>query len=183
MKVTLLLDVDDVLNMFGWGSDKVAKTWGDTYRFKASGFVMQVSPRMLGRIRSWMDEGLVDARWLTTWELGDSVRELEAEFGWKELPIAGRRADAVKVVRKMREDIGWWKLEFAQAAYDEGGPVVWVDDEISSTREAMNWIATTDRERLLAVSPISGLIPGDVDLIEEFIMRHNDEERHDQDEA
>lgn len=176
MRPTLLLDVDDVLNIYGWGGDKVARAWGDTYRFKAREFTMQVSPRMLARIRSWMDDGLVDARWLTTWELDDSVRELEAEFGWPELPIAGRRTDALKVMRRMREDIGWWKLEFAQAAYELGGPVVWVDDEISTTRDAMEWIETTDRDRLLAVSPISGLLPVDVDLIEEFIMRHNKRE-------
>lgn len=176
MRPVLLLDVDDVLNMVGWGADRVAKAWGDTYRFKACGFTMRVSPRMLGTIVSWVNQGLVDVRWLTTWELDDSVRELEAEFAWPELPIAGRRADAVKVMRKMREDIGWWKLEFAQAAYELGGPVVWVDDEISGNWATTDWLATTDKERLLAVSPHSGLVPGDVALIEEFLKRWNDKE-------
>lgn len=65
----------------------------------------------------------------------------------------------------------WWKLEYAQATYDQGRKVVWLDDDIRYDNRATDWIRTADQERLLALSPDTeeGLTEGHLDLIEAFL--------------
>lgn len=175
VKPVWLMDVDGVLNICGWGDGRVAQTWGDTRVFNAMQFRIRVSPKVLDSVSSWMKEGLAEVRWLTSWEELANVH-LVAELGWPELEVAGRYEDSVKVDRKFSGDIGWWKLEFAQAVYDTGVPVIWTDDDIAHAFDAMEWLATTDRDRMLAISPIAGLTPTNLDEIEEFIRRHTNEE-------
>lgn len=174
-----LIDVDGVLNIIGWDQDKVTEEWGDTYDFRAMDFRIRVSPRMLKTARSWMDEGLVDPRWLTTWEDLANAHLIE-RLGWPELPVAGRRAESkLERPRRLseshefyREDVGWWKLEFVQAVYETGVPVVWTDDEIRTVRSAMEWVSSVaDEGRLLAVSPNAGLTPGHMAAIESFLRQ------------
>lgn len=183
MKPVWLMDVDGVLNIIGWGSDGVKKAWDDTYRFVAMGFQITVSPRMIRSIEGWRRSGLVEVRWLTTWE--DHANEfLSPEFDWPQnLQVAGRREESqLERPRKFsesrvsyREDVGWWKLEFAQAVYETGVPVIWTDDDIAFAPDAKEWLRTVDDDRMLAISPHSGLTPGDLVRIERFIKRWNDQ--------
>jgi hypothetical protein len=172
------MDVDGVLNFWGTVGARVAQTWGDTQQFVArpenGNFPIVYSPRLLETIGEWRRNGLVDVRWLTTWEDAANAH-LSSHFRWPELPVAGRHADSVKIVRKFSGDIGWWKLEFVQAVYDSGVPVIWTDDDIVHVLDAKEWLGTVDEDRVLAIAPNGGIIPDDLDRIARFLTRWNND--------
>lgn len=175
-----LLDVDGVINMHGWAASKIKVMWGDTERVNVIGFPIVYSPTMLKRIRTMHDNGMAEVRWLTTWE-DQANADLAPSLGFMDdLVVSGRREESqLERPRKFsesrqsyREDVGWWKLEFAQAVYDSGVPVVWTDDDIVYATDAVAWLNTTDPARMCWVAPNSGLTPDDLTRIEQFIQGH-----------
>ena len=169
-----LLDFDGVINIIGWGGTAVRRAWGDTRSSDALGYKLTVSDRLTREIKHLHESGLVEVRWLTTWE--DYANEhLIKELDWPELAVAGRSAESIMIERRFTGDVGWWKLEFAQEIYNSGARVIWTDDDITSSSDARSWLKTCDPERMNWTCPHSGLMPDDFAMIKRVIKRWNDQ--------
>jgi hypothetical protein len=165
-----LLDVDGVINvglLHRTGkSNKPPKSagWGDDWTITEAehrGVVwpMIAANPVLDFIRRAHTDGLAEIRWLTTWEDGDGVRDIERVFDLPEFPIAGRAKD-------YRLD-WWWKLPIAQRVHGENPdrPIVWTDDDIRHSRLAKEWLSAWDTIHPIAPNPGMGLVPAHLDRI------------------
>ncbi|MGI8869327.1 MAG: hypothetical protein ACR2F6_10880 [Mycobacteriales bacterium] len=156
----LYLDVDGVLNLI---TDRIPSLRHRSFRTGA--FRITWYPPAIGALKSWLSEDRVSITWLTTWETMANER-IGAPMGLPELPVA-TRDDA-----PAGDGYGpWWKLATVQQAYDAGGPVIWVDDDIADTPSAARWIGRTDPGRLLAISPApdAGLTKSELKTIERWL--------------
>lgn len=154
-----LLDVDGVLNFL---HDKsAARAWPDAAKFRSgNGFNICWSPQMLKRIRAIHDTGLAEVRWLTTW--GSQANTFLSEtFGLPTLEVAGSPP--------FLEKSGWWKLDDVRTVHETGVKVVWTDDDIVYSSEALAWLEEVGSERIRCVSPTGGLLPEHLDLIETWL--------------
>lgn len=157
-KPVWLLDVDGVLNLFHDAPD----AWPDVQQFRCRGFLITWSPSMLQRIRALHDAGLVELRWLTTWE--DLANRYLGRFGLPKLEVAGHQP-----FRHSLRD--WWKLPHAQAVYQTGARIVWTDDDIAFASDAKAWLDEIGPDRVKAISPNGGLLPEHLDLIEDWLKQ------------
>lgn len=156
-----LMDVDGVLNALARYPAQGHR------RFVANGFDITYDPAITERVLALHRSGLVEVRWLTTWEETANLH-LIAKFGWPELGLAGER------VPRLRER-GWWKAPLAQSVYDAGHRVVWTDDDLAyCARQAqVDWALAADPDRLLAISPdsLTGLTEPILDEIEAWLRQ------------
>lgn len=154
-----LLDVDGVLNAFD-PAVMENSGWDDWTTFTANGFVIRYSPEMVKRIASLHDSEKLQVQWLTTW--GKLANEhLSEKFGFQEFLVAGERP--------FRDKFSWWKLEHAQALFDEGYTLIWTDDDLVFSREAMQWVSKHGGEDLYAFAPQGVLTRQELEDIEEWI--------------
>ena len=132
-----LLDVDGVLNAFD-DSGPVIGDWGDWETFTSNGFPIRYSPTMTAHIRGLHERGTVEVRWLTTW--GRMANTHLKQLGLPEFEVAAEAP--------FRERDGWWKLPVAQALFDQGHAVIWTDDDLAFSSDAMRWVKdVADSER------------------------------------
>lgn len=160
MTPILYLDVDGVVNALS----PVVPSF-EHRSFTVGSFAISWHPPTVARLVAWLGEGRITITWLTTWE-GEANSELGPVMGIPRLPAA-RRSQA-----PTGERLGpWWKLAFVQDAYDRGEAVIWVDDDIATTPHARHWLATTEPDRMLALSPEpeDGLGSEHLDLIDEWL--------------
>ncbi len=157
-----LVDVDGVLNALALDPAPGHR------RFVANGFDITYNPAITERILALHKSGLVEVRWLTTWEETANLH-LTGEFGWPALALAGERVP-------MLPERGWWKAPLAQAVYDAGHRVVWTDDDLAYCVQQgeVDWALAADPDRLLAISPdpVFGLTPQTLDEIEAWLRRN-----------
>lgn len=155
-----LLDVDGVLNAL---ANKPAE---GCLRFAANGFLITYDPSIVQRIHGMHESGLVEVRWLTTWESAANAH-LCGPFGWPQLALAGDRPVADEAL--------WWKVALAKAVYDEGKRVVWTDDDLAYEVQYGHaaWVETADPGRLLAIAPepLTGLTHAELDRVEAFLKQ------------
>jgi hypothetical protein len=153
-----LLDVDGVLNAFD-ESGPVVGDWGDWETFTAKGFPIRFSPRMTSRIREMHEAGTVEVRWLTTW--GRWANTDLPQFGFPEFQVAAEQP--------FRDRGGWWKLPVAQELFNQGHAVIWTDDDITFSSDAMDWlkqVANSDRAcDLFAFAPQGAISQREMDDI------------------
>lgn len=152
------LDVDGTLSPYG-----LTEPWpGPTlYRAPAdSDFAVPYRPDVIKAIQRLHDQGLVEVRWLTTWDA-------EALADWANVGLGPFRA----ITRYKAPHNMWWK---AHAVRDwlhkhPNGHAIWTDDDISTGQ-----LRGLDRTRLLAITPdhTVGLTDRDIARIEGWAVRH-----------
>ncbi len=156
-----LLDVDGVLNAVTLEPDRTAWPEWRTGTAQADGrtYPITFSPDVMAGIRAVHRRGLAEIRWLTTWS-GDANRGLRRLLDLPEFPVVGRPGGSAV----------WWKLPFAQEVGREGRPLVWTDDELGYSAEAMDWLNGLEQPALaIAPRPGVGLRREHLDRITEFL--------------
>jgi hypothetical protein len=159
-----LLDVDGVLNAVTVEPDRTAWpqwTTGTAYT-SGRGYPITFSPAVTGVIRDLHDRGLVEVRWLTTWAQ-DANRDLRRLLDLPEFPVVGRPGGSAV----------WWKLPYAQEVGREGRPLIWTDDELGYSAEAMDWLNGLEQPALaIAPHPAVGLRREHLDKVSGFLTDH-----------
>lgn len=147
------LDVDGTIAPLG---DDVS--WANTFLYDHHPTLTSASvpyrPDILDRINRLHTEGLVEVRWLTTWEPRLTAHWEQVGLGPFTTASPGSDAGA------------WWKASAVEAWLTEHPTrrAVWTDDEIARRRPRQ----LLSMDRLLAISPnrYEGLTHDDLDLIE-----------------
>lgn len=162
-----LMDVDGVLNAFD-ESGPVMGDWGDWTGFTARGFPIRYSPKMVARILALHETRRVDIRWLTTW--GRWADTDLTEFGLPEFEVAAEQP--------FRDRGGWWKLPVAQELFNKGHAVIWTDDDLAFSSDAMRWVkdvADSDRAGdLFACAPQGAISQQEMADIETWVAGRGD---------
>ena len=172
----LFLDVDGVLNAFELDPGGDVDTFDDfdvhevEFEFEVGHprtFVVCLSPAMGARLAQLA----VDIHWVTTWEhRADSAIA----------PLCGLPS-GLPVLSPLDEAEEWeldWKfLAVRRSVEGDPRPFVWIDDDIDYFRDgrmtARDWAAGTSLPNLLiAPESESGLLPDQLDAVEEFVHRH-----------
>lgn len=157
-----LLDVDGVLNAFD-ETRPVLGDWGDWQTFTSNGFPIRYSPAMTARIRALHNNELVEIRWLTTW--GAMANTHLKPLSLPQLVVAGE----VPIVER-----GWWKLPVAQELFAQGNSIIWTDDDIPYSSEAVDWLRDVeDSDRagdMRAYAPQGAISQQDMDDIEKWLL-------------
>lgn len=183
MRPVVLLDIDGVLNAIDedpegprrapygepeeWLTDLVPIA-GVEYPVRVHRSVCE----WLGRLRE-----VADVRWLTTWSHGDRCNSVIAPLvGLPELPIECYERYRHRSKYVDPASLCWWKLSAVQEAAEREPwrPIVWVDDDISLSPWAVQWVQHASRGRLApvhAVVPRSqlGLTMQDMDQIDRLV--------------
>lgn len=155
-----LLDVDGVLNAVTLDVDRSA--WPDwttgTAQTSGRSYRITFSPDVMAGIRDLHDRGLVEIRWLTTWSR-DANADLRRLLGLPEFPVVGSPGGSAV----------WWKLPLAQEVAREGRPLIWTDDELGYSPDALDWLNGLDQPALaIAPEPTVGLRREHLDRILAF---------------
>lgn len=181
----LLLDVDGVLNAFGYaGESPDDRDWSfGTAEADGSEWPITWCPSVLAQLRAWHEQGVVELQWLTTWghEANGQLREL---LGLPELAVAGtyeeddvlitgapsRGASAAHaaVAPAAPDPLSgkWWKYDVVRriVAAQPLRRVIWVDDELDEADSPfVQWAAETGGQ-VVTVGPGSSFGLGDTDL-------------------
>ncbi len=156
-----LLDVDGVLNAVSLRSPDGAWPQRRTGTARAEGRAYRITfaPHLMAGIRDLHERCALEVRWLTTWAY-DANRELRALLDLPEFPVVGEPGGPA----------AWWKLPLAQQVALEERPIIWTDDDLSYSPEALVWLAALPQPTLaIAPEPDVGLRPVDLVTIETFV--------------
>lgn len=180
-----LLDVDGVVNAVSLRPDP--DVWDDWKQGFATAddvvWPIHFSPSAIRQIRALLDDGLAEARWLTTW--GDAANaSLSRLLGLPGLPVEGlaERGEAAwppaaggwhgALFHAGSDE--WWKFPVVRDVVDREGsgrPLIWTDDDLAVEPEAVRWIrAHVDDALLIAPDPATGLTADDLAAIREFCL-------------
>lgn len=172
-----LLDVDGVINCFPARIPRRDRPAPDAlHTFEADGFPINVRLTVVSWLQELAQSGRVDIRWLTTWG-HNANHSLVPHLGLPELQVQAEERDWPNL-HKSR----WWKLEAVKqlAAEQPDRPVIWVDDEISHWRTAIEFIGhrhEKDISLLLGLSPDEdrGLSDLHMELIDRFLAMREEQ--------
>jgi hypothetical protein len=172
----LFLDVDGVLNAFELGLSSGTEMFDDfdvhevEFEFEAGyprTFIVCLSPTMGARIAQLA----VDIHWVTTWEhRADSAIA----------PLCGlpRGLPVLSPLDEAEEwDLDWKFLAVRRSVERDPRPFVWIDDDIDYFQDgpvtAREWAASLSLPSLLiAPGGETGLLPQQLDAVEDFVRRH-----------
>lgn len=149
----LFLDIDGVLAPFDHRQPEMVPVYVGGWQ----GTVL-VSPPLLDRIRILHESGLVEVRWLTSWDddapnLFEPATGLGSYTGYPE-PSTG---------------LGYWKEHVVRTHADTGQAFIWVDDEMADHPTCRRFAADTAGQGLfITPDPRVGLTLADLDAIETF---------------
>lgn len=123
IKPVILLDIDDVINIFGYKPDEtIWRKWerGSAYAHgRAWGLLW--APALIDAITEIHTAGLAEIRWHTTWQ--HEALNFGAEVGLPDFPIQEARVHGGQP---------WWKIAAAERVLAaEGRALVWLDDQIN----------------------------------------------------
>jgi hypothetical protein len=150
-----MLDIDGVLNAF---------QALDRERFRtevANGYVITWDPTITDRIHRLHLDGRVEVRWLTTWA-DHANTYISPLLRWSELVVAGQPQLGLE----------WWKLPYAvEMVETEHRRLVWTDDDLVTSRAAIDWLTAQRESEVLAIcpDPAIGLTHEEVDRIEAWL--------------
>lgn len=161
-KVTILMDVDGVLNDFHTPNDPKYRIFD-----AENGFRIAWDETVMERLLAWHEKGLVEIKWLTTW-CHDANKMLRTEFGFTEdLEVVGYD----HWLRPGTHWSDWWKLK-AVREYVNHNPdefIVWIDDEHRWQNETIEFVGS--EPNIHAISPYPSLSHKDLDQIESWITQ------------
>lgn len=175
-KPVWFLDVDGVLNCCDRYNAK-ASAWPD-YREQLVGpygpsgpmYPIKFAPALIEVLNEFVDQDLVDVRWLTTWGAAANG-DLREFLGIRELPVQG--PDDTSTVNTLWAE-GWWKWTLVQEFRLEhpNVPIIWTDDDHAIFRDARRVLEEEGADALvIAPAGNQGLTPTDLDEIRAFIAR------------
>ena len=150
MKTTIYLDVDGVLNAVSKKSPSLAATGWDTWETApVNGWPILWSPKLISELNDLAARDDVTFKWLTTWT-DDAAKILSPAIG-----INGQEWDVLHGDQHAWGGKGWWKLIAIQNDIESTDPdqFIWIDDDISAEREAIDWVAEKDNG--YAISPFT----------------------------
>lgn len=134
-KITILCDVDGVLNALFWGkATAVPDTWPDFQKTFVGPFEITYSRKMAEAIAS-----LAPVEWLTTWSMYRDEDKASAEIsplvGWPRLRAHTSEDGSDERPKKMSASRSWWKLDTVLALVKKRPDeyFVWIDDDLSET--------------------------------------------------
>lgn len=176
-----LLDVDGVINAVTAAPDETVwprwrRGWATAL---SSSWPITWAPDVVERITRLRSRGVVDVRWLTTWEESANA-SLGPLVGLPDLPLAGRAGDLPG--RGPHGYLGgrgggrdhWWKLGVARRLLDPlpYRAVVWTDDDLVWEPDARDWAEQRSAPTLLiAPATETGLTPEHLRVVEQFCAR------------
>lgn len=176
-KPVVLLDVDDVLNIFPKHPNKHLRHWDDwvktTIHEDDKDYPFTYSPTMLAALVDAVSGA--DVYWLTTWR-ASAVSKVAPTLGlpahWTHLDADGGD-DPYKLapgIVKFTADLRpWWKFVAAKPFLESGRKVVWIDNDYRTQPMKSNfpWL----RDNLLAVAPNGriGVTPDHLSAVRTFL--------------
>jgi len=169
-----LLDIDGVINALGrnaafrraWPDARWIKTWAtDT---KGVAWPMTGAVPVMDFIRRVHDEGLAEIRWHTTWQ--DSSLQVGEAFELPPFKVHPASDEEFDTSRRFRSQ--WWKYPGALRVVEhEGRRLIWTDDDITIelTDRTIDYFVENHGSLVLCPNSITGLSPGDLDMIAEHL--------------
>lgn len=165
-----LLDVDGVVNILRSPDTPPKDRWADvvetTVSDGATEWPISYSPELVTGIRSIVERGLAEVRWLTTWE--DAVHGFAEELGLPQGVVAGYEA-AAEMTPTQSGRLPWWKHWYAERIANDVDRLVWTDDELPRHRDAWAWTRSRDDVFALAIKPTVGISPQQLRDIEVWL--------------
>lgn len=157
----LFLDVDGTLSPYGSGiteADVSTGEWATLYEGRVSDLTVPYRPVVVQRIQSMQRRGLIEVRWLTTWQPSSLT-------AWEPVGLGPFRP-AKPVQNGSRKS---WKSNTVEQ-WMKANPdrrAIWADDDLTPSR-----LRGFDRSRLLAISPdpTKGLTDRQLDRIERWVL-------------
>lgn len=162
MSTTIYLDVDGVINAIGRTHPEPKHTGFPEYKsIMANGYQIAYAPELITMLNALAARDDVTIKWLTTWE-HDAAKILS--------PLIGLDGADWEVLTGDLHQWGgpdWWKLAAIRADVEATSPaaVVWIDDDISLERQAMNWARNRDDVTLISPFAKYGLTTEDLTKI------------------
>lgn len=165
MTTTVYLDVDGVLNAVSRRTPSVKITGWDDWKIQRVGrWPIHHSPAMIAELNALAARDDVTFKWLTTWE-DAAAQELSPAIG-----INGQEWEVLRGDQHAWHGPDWWKL---QAIRDDveasSGNFIWIDDDISAERHAIEWAQSRDDVMVLSPSSSQALTREDLDFAKSFI--------------
>lgn len=157
----LLLDLDGVLNVApdagmpdptGWTQWRRIQQRSDGYRYR-----VQASVYVCSWIAHLANGGLMDVRWLTSWQADPwALRELEHKLELPWLPFQPT-AHLYPARTNPQPGLDWWKWQAVKPLLEAGTPFVWIDDDLSRLLSEAVRAELSANPRVLLVEPDEAL--------------------------
>lgn len=166
MKIVWFLDIDGVLNAFPNPPTNGEFEW----KFKhIAGYPIWYAPAVIDFINAAVDSGLVEVRWLTTWE-HMANEEFGPEVGIKHKFEVEVSPDGIH--RRNAGGVYWWKADriHKYKLANLGDILIWTDDDIWYNFEDQSWTEITGIDALVICPHTSvGLRQQDLEKIGQLI--------------
>jgi len=166
MSTTIYLDVDGVLNAITSRPPSEKLTgWTQWDARRVNSWPIMFSTELIAALNELAARPDVSFKWLTTWQAAAATQLSPA------LELEGQEWEALEGDLHRWGGRDWWKLRAIRddATPKEGERFVWIDDDISGERPAIEWAQS--RPDVLAISPSQalGLTRDDLDSLTAFI--------------
>jgi hypothetical protein len=141
MTTTIYLDVDGFINAIGRTHPEHKHTGFSEYRnIMANSYQIAYAPELIAALNELAARDDVTIKWLTTWE-HDAAKILS--------PLIGLNGENWEVLTgDLHAWVGkdWWKYIAIRADTENlvDANVIWIDDDLSLEREALNWVNRFD---------------------------------------
>lgn len=184
-KIVIYLDVDGVLNSLSGRPPKSMTKWVGEWsqeQVQTIGgrfWTILWSNELIDNINKLALQPNVTIKWLTTWEDSASVflspaLGITEGHNWEVLKDSKESLSPVTEGWTQETSKSWWKLDLIREDVENGDydAVVWIDDDLKHSREAMSWIRSVEESiGFLPVSPFStlGVTKREFDDIMEFV--------------
>ena len=136
MSTTIYLDVDGVINAIGHRHPEPKHTGFPEYKsVRCNGYQIAYAPELITMLNALAERDDVTIKWLTTWE-HDAAKVLSPIIG-----LEGQEWEVLTGDLHAWRGRDWWKLVAIRADVEAAKPghAIWIDDDLSLERTAMNW--------------------------------------------
>lgn len=166
MKTTIYLDVDGVLNAVQKRDPSTKATGWEAFESKpVNGWPILFAPELIDELNALAAHPDMTFKWLTTWE-DDAAKVLSPAIG-----INGQDWEVLHGEQHAWRGRDWWKLQAIQVDVHSTQPdqFIWIDDDISAERSAIEWIAEQDNGYVISPYTVEALTRSHVDEIKALV--------------